>query len=62
MLDLEKVLRFVMFLVRLNRDVGASHECFLRSTTLNPGAVATVAPVVTNGPSVLDDKETCLTM
>jgi len=58
MVDLEKVVRFVLILFRLNRDVRAGHECFLRSTTLDPGAVSTVTPVITNGPLVLEDKET----
>ncbi len=58
MVDLEKVLRFVLILFRLNRDVRAGHECFLRSTTFDPGAVSTVTPVIANGPSVLEDKET----
>ena len=62
MFDFEKVLRFVMLLVLLNGDVGAGHECFLRSTTLDPGAVAAITPVVTHGPSILEDEETSFTM
>jgi hypothetical protein len=58
MLDLKKVLGFVFFLVRLNGDISAGHECLLRSATLDPSAIATVTPVITHCPSVLDDKET----